>query len=215
MDVVGVNHGPPQWSPSSYSSSTATLQWSRKAWRHVEHWVFLTGNEIEKSTPWKKYDHLGLSENSVPLHLMVNDHYPVFKWLFHWEYTPFSDKPTSWEATHPKASKRGKKQVARQTCPNKKAAKWVYNSNNSNNYSIVVDIFLSMDSTNNDIELGLLLAPSQHTALLLGMSQLYCFCGYVPLSHPCGDMIPGIPKLAQSNQHGSLVMSPCFTSPNH
>ena len=24
---------------------------------------------------------------------MVNDHYPVFKWLFHWEYTLFSDKP--------------------------------------------------------------------------------------------------------------------------
>ena len=21
------------------------------------------------------------------------DHYPVFKWLFHWEYTLFSDKP--------------------------------------------------------------------------------------------------------------------------
>ena len=23
------------------------------------------------------------------------DHYPVFKWLFHWGYTPFSDIPTS------------------------------------------------------------------------------------------------------------------------
>ena len=22
------------------------------------------------------------------------DHYPVFKWRFHWEYTLFSDKPT-------------------------------------------------------------------------------------------------------------------------
>ena len=29
---------------------------------------------------------MGLSENSVPLHPMVNDDYPVFKWLFHWEY---------------------------------------------------------------------------------------------------------------------------------
>ena len=29
----------------------------------------------------------------VPLNPMVNDHYPVFKWLFHWEYTPFSDIP--------------------------------------------------------------------------------------------------------------------------
>ena len=36
---------------------------------------------------------LGLSENSVPLNPMVNDHYPVFKWLFHWEYTLYSDKP--------------------------------------------------------------------------------------------------------------------------
>ena len=24
------------------------------------------------------------------------DHYPVFKWLFHWEYTLFSDKPICW-----------------------------------------------------------------------------------------------------------------------
>ena len=32
------------------------------------------------------YD-MGVSENSVPLNPMVNDHYPVFKWLFHWEYT--------------------------------------------------------------------------------------------------------------------------------
>ena len=28
---------------------------------------------------------LGVSENSVPLNPMVNDHYPVLKWLFHWE----------------------------------------------------------------------------------------------------------------------------------
>ena len=26
------------------------------------------------------------------------DHYPVFKWLFHWEYTLFSDKPI-WDLT--------------------------------------------------------------------------------------------------------------------
>ena len=24
---------------------------------------------------------------------MVKDHYPYEKWLFHWEYTLFSDKP--------------------------------------------------------------------------------------------------------------------------
>ena len=38
---------------------------------------------------------MGVSENSVPLNPMVNDHYPVFKWLFDWEYTLFSDKPKS------------------------------------------------------------------------------------------------------------------------
>ena len=31
--------------------------------------------------------YLGVSENSVPLNPMVNDHYPYFLWLFHWEYT--------------------------------------------------------------------------------------------------------------------------------
>ena len=42
------------------------------------------------------FGEMGLSENSVPLHPMVNDHYPYEKWLFHWEYTPFSDMP-KWE----------------------------------------------------------------------------------------------------------------------
>ena len=36
---------------------------------------------------------MGVSENSVPLNPMVHDHYPVFKWLFHWECSLFSDKP--------------------------------------------------------------------------------------------------------------------------
>ena len=36
---------------------------------------------------------VGVSENSVPLNPMVNDPYPYEKWLFHWEYTLFSDKP--------------------------------------------------------------------------------------------------------------------------
>ena len=31
-------------------------------------------------------DLLGVSENSVPLNPLVNDHYPYEKWLFHWEY---------------------------------------------------------------------------------------------------------------------------------
>ena len=36
--------------------------------------------------------HLGLSENSVPLHPMVNDHYPLLNG-YNWGYTPFSDIP--------------------------------------------------------------------------------------------------------------------------
>ena len=38
---------------------------------------------------------MGVSENRLNP-IVPNgfaDHYPVFKWLFHWEYTLFSDKP--------------------------------------------------------------------------------------------------------------------------
>ena len=37
--------------------------------------------------PYPSNIHLGVTENSVPLNPMVNDHYPYEKWLFHWEYT--------------------------------------------------------------------------------------------------------------------------------
>ena len=49
------------------------------------------------------YGHMGVSENVV-YPIVPNgfaDHYPVFKWLFHWEYTqhfqtnPYPDKPIS------------------------------------------------------------------------------------------------------------------------
>ena len=42
---------------------------------------------------------MGLSENVV-YPIVPNgfaDHYPYEKWLFHWEYTPFSDIPKSLE----------------------------------------------------------------------------------------------------------------------
>ena len=39
--------------------------------------------------------HMGLSENSVPLNPMVLLIIIPIKWLFHWEYTLFSDKPIS------------------------------------------------------------------------------------------------------------------------
>jgi hypothetical protein len=50
------------------------------------------------SSPTKKVNprdklNMGVSENSVPLHPMVNDQTIPIKWLFHWEYTLFSDKP--------------------------------------------------------------------------------------------------------------------------
>ena len=39
--------------------------------------------------------HLGVSENSAPLNPMVFLIIIPIKWLFHWEYTLFSDKPIS------------------------------------------------------------------------------------------------------------------------
>ena len=38
---------------------------------------------------------LGVSENGVPLHPMVLLIIIPITWLFHWEYTLFSDKPIS------------------------------------------------------------------------------------------------------------------------
>ena len=38
---------------------------------------------------------MGVSENSVPLNPMVLLIIIPIKWLFHWEYTLFSDKPKS------------------------------------------------------------------------------------------------------------------------
>ena len=41
------------------------------------------------------YEYMGVSENvgNTPKPNGFADHYPVLKWLFHWEYTLFSDKP--------------------------------------------------------------------------------------------------------------------------
>ena len=42
--------------------------------------------------------YLGVSEHVVYPFLPNGfaDHYPKNKWLFHWEYTLFSDKPIQW-----------------------------------------------------------------------------------------------------------------------
>jgi len=46
---------------------------------------------------------MGVSENVVYPFLPNGfaDHYPVFKWLFHWEYTIFSDKPICMHNVNP------------------------------------------------------------------------------------------------------------------
>ena len=49
----------------------------------MEHWSKIPG----------EIPHMGLSENSVPLHPMVLLIIIPTKWLFHWGYTPFSDIP--------------------------------------------------------------------------------------------------------------------------
>ena len=55
----------------------------------------------EAETNWISLN-MGVSENSVPLNPMVLLIIIPIKWLFHWEYTLFSDKPTStWAVSSP------------------------------------------------------------------------------------------------------------------
>ena len=69
-------------------------------WNHPSGFLHVIKEKcrLERMTTQRAWNiYVVLSENSVPLHPMINDHYPVFKWLFHWEYTwiypTFSDKP--------------------------------------------------------------------------------------------------------------------------
>ena len=50
-------------------------------------------NPVVSQHQWQQ---MGLSENSVPLNPMVLLIIIPIKWLFHWEYTLFSDKPKCW-----------------------------------------------------------------------------------------------------------------------
>ena len=74
----------------------------------VRTWVFVAAGNIfaipatfsvdSPSTGFmvpKNHSPMGVSENVVYPFLPNGfaDHYPDFKWLFHWEYTLFSDKP--------------------------------------------------------------------------------------------------------------------------
>ena len=65
--------------------------WSR--WPHMNKIasVVTFGTPNPKSNG-SSYQYMGLSENSVPLHPMVNDHYPYLNG-YNWGYTPFSDIP--------------------------------------------------------------------------------------------------------------------------
>ena len=47
------------------------------------------------ANPSRDFSYMGVSENSVPLNPMVNDHYPYYINGYNWEYTLFSDKPIS------------------------------------------------------------------------------------------------------------------------
>ena len=48
----------------------------------------------------KSCTYMGVSENSVPLNPMVLLIIIPIKWLFHWEYTLFSDKPICQDENH-------------------------------------------------------------------------------------------------------------------
>ena len=56
--------------------------------------VFLLWMFVKSINGWFTGTHMGVSENSVPLNPMVLLIIIPIKWLFHWEYTLFSDKPT-------------------------------------------------------------------------------------------------------------------------
>ena len=60
---------------------------------YVSIYMYLKNMDYQSTIT--NYGDMGLSENVV-YPIVPNgfaDHYPVFKWLFHWEYTLFSDKP--------------------------------------------------------------------------------------------------------------------------
>ena len=56
------------------------------SWHNVERVAHAEDTTIQRTD-------VGLSENVVYPEKPNGfaDHYPVFKWLFHWGYTPFSD----------------------------------------------------------------------------------------------------------------------------
>ena len=79
------------------TTATSLRYWSdiispfkgREAWQ-----LFVLGHLrwLDRRFSWSQ---MGLSENVVYPEKPNGfaDHYPVFKWLFHWGYTPFSDIP--------------------------------------------------------------------------------------------------------------------------
>ena len=70
------------------------LSWLISPWNPSFHWfsMYLNVKNIHEKYPNINV-HMGVSENSVPLNPMVLLIIIPIKWLFHWEYTLFSDKP--------------------------------------------------------------------------------------------------------------------------
>jgi hypothetical protein len=63
-------------------------------------YIILAGESPSRACPEQLhgtcfFKQVGVSENSVPLNPMVNDHYPILSLLngYNWQYTLFSDKP--------------------------------------------------------------------------------------------------------------------------
>ena len=79
---------------------------------------------------------MGVSENSVPLNPMVLLIIIPIKWLFHWEYTLFSDKPIFTEEIdqEPWEKTRGCPLIFRQGC-----GLWV--SSGANGSTVDLDVF--------------------------------------------------------------------------
>ena len=74
--------------------SSSIIQPSEPLLQAYMAFLFFSLDFFERAHGW--IPHMALSENVV-YPCQPNgfaDHYPVFKWLFHWGYTLFSDKPT-------------------------------------------------------------------------------------------------------------------------
>ena len=82
---------PPGWSLDAAAGASSLCQHPRRGnggrGRHVE---------LTQGHRWRFPKWVCLKMLCTPKPNGFADHYPVFKWLFHWECTLFSDKPKLW-----------------------------------------------------------------------------------------------------------------------